>query len=646
MFIDMTLGYNREVVKRFACVLFLHVSILLLMPVTVVAGPVPADQRYDVVIYGATSAGVAAAVNAAKQGMKVGLFEETGHIGGLVSGGLSNTDFKTFEAVQGTFRDFMNRVVRFYANKYGDSSIQVAECYRGGWYEPKVALAVFKQMLAEQPGISVHLFHRLAATQLMPKGKSKKLASVQFMELNAGKNLHTVSATVFIDATYEGDLMAAAGCAYTVGRESRSKYGELFAGKLYFDGSRFLPGSTGEGDNRIQCYNFRMCMTTDSANQVPVPRPDKYDRSEYTYFLQKMHPPDGRKILDSIVRFRVIPNSKADVNDFFFSDKSLRLPGENYDWPDGSAATRAAIFKRHKDYSLGLFYFLQNDPEVPEHVRLEARRWALPKDEFEAYGNFPPVLYIREGRRMLGKFVLTEKDTQPVDSSVRSPVYTDGIAICDYSLDSHGVSPGGGRYPQMSEGVFNYYVQPFQIPYRCLLPGNVEGLLVPVALSASHVAYSAVRMEPVWTALGQAAGLAAAQAVEQHQDVESIDISVLQNSIHKADGITVYLSDVLPGSPYFKAAQYFGTRGYFHYLPEYQNCSYASRGQLLGKGQWLKAYLNHAVSPDIKMDTALLHQWLAKAGKQNQRLNTAYLAMTRGEFLNQLYKQLAEVKIH
>lgn len=611
----------------------------LLLPLMGLSRPAAPQGHFDVVVYGATPAGIAAAVNAAKQGLKVGLFEETDHIGGLVSSGLSNTDFKTFEAVQGTYRDFMNRIVAYYAEQYGNGSQQVNDCYHGAWYEPKAALAVFKQMLAEQPGISVYLGHRLAGVVTVPQGNNRKISSLKFARPKGMTGFSVVSAKVCIDATYEGDLMAAAGCAYAVGREPRAQYGELFAGKIYYDGSRFLPGSTGEGDKHIQCYNFRICMTTDSMNQVRVPKPDNYDRNEYTYFLKRMQHPNGKEVLDSIVKFRPIPNGKADINDFFYSNKSLRLPGENYGWPEGDAATRAAIFKRHKDYSIGLFYFLQNDPEVPGHVRNEANRWALPKDEFQAYGHFPPMLYVREGRRLLGKFVLTEKDTQPVDSSVRSPVYADAIAVCDYSLDSHGCSPGGGRYPDISEGVFNYAVQPFQIPYRCMLPIGVEGLLVPVALSASHVGYSAVRMEPVWTDLGQAAGLAAVQAVKQHKKVSDIQVSQLQSAIHEGGGITVYLSDVLPGSPYFSAAQYLGTRGYFHYLPEYRQVNYASRGKTL-MGQWLHAYKNHAVSPEKKMDAELLQQWLLKAGINGKGSNGSYLAMTRGEFLNWLYRQI------
>ena len=342
------------------------------------------------------------------------------------------------------------------------------------------------------------------------------------------------------------------------------------------------------------------------------------------------------KLDGSLIRFRRIPNGKADANDLMYSPVSLRLPGENYDWPEGGWATRQRIFDRHKAWTLGFFFFLQNDDEIPEVLRADSRRWGLAKDEFTATGNFPPVLYVREGRRLQSAFVLTERDTQPMPGSVRAPLHEDAVAICDYSLDSHGNAPPGPWHPGVTEGVFNWHVVPYQIPYGVMTPKELTNLLVPVAVSASHVAYSSLRMEPTWTALGEAAGAAAAQAVAAKRPVQAVDVPVLQAALQSANAITVYLSDIEPGSPWFRAAQHWGTRGAFHHLPEYENAPYAERGKSI-KGQWLEAYPQHAVSPAEPMTDSLASQWVKLAGLSEKPPSEG---KTRGEYLNQLYALL------
>ena len=600
------------------------------------------SAEHDVVIYGATPAGIAAAINAADQGVSVGLYEASDHLGGLISGGMSNTDFKTFEAVQGTYRDFMNRVVAYYREKYGADSPQVKNCYHGAWYEPHVAKHIFQEMLAEYPAITVRLEHRLEAVEKQKVGGERsKLKGVRLRNLEQNQVM-TVEAQVFIDATYEGDLMAETGCPYRVGRESRDEYGELFAGVKYYRDKQFLIKSSGAGDHKIQCYNFRLCMTNVPANRVPIEQPQNYRRKDYLPLLAWLRSGRVKSVDEGVVRFTEIPNGKVDVNDLMYSPFSLRLVGENYAWPEGSPEVRQQIFDRHKAYSLGLFYFLQNDPEVPPAIQQEARQWGLPKDEFEAYDHFSPALYIREGRRLHGDYVLTEHHTQPDSNSTRAPVCPDAVAICDYSMDSHGNGPEIPYHPGVTEGVFNAYVVPYPISYQVMLPPDTDGLLVPVAVSASHVGFSSLRMEPTWVALGQAAGLAAAQSVASDKEVRDIDIDQLQNTLHKAGAITVYTSDVLPDSPYFKAVQYFGTQGYFHHLPEYSDVPYVGRGKkgdLLG--QWIEAYPYHAISPEQKMTTALAEAWLRKAEVSSEAADfTSGASLTRGEFLEKLYSIL------
>ena len=595
------------------------------------------EKSFDVVIYGATPSGIAAAVNAAREGMIVALYEETAHIGGMITSGMSNTDFKTFEALGGTYKEFMNRVVSHYSEVYGPDSKQVDECYHGAWYEPKVAKTVFEQMLSEHKNIQVFSRNALVSAKVSTRSSGrKKLESAQFKEEETGRNI-TVSAKVFIDATYEGDLLAKAGCLYRLGRESRQTYGELYAGVKYYRNGRFLIGSTGEGDHKIQCSNFRICMTRDPDNFVAIQKPQNYRREEFLSLLKLMQEGKITKLHNEIVKIRTIPNQKADFNDLMYSPVSLRLPGENYGWPEGDGQVREGIFKRHRDYALSLLYFLQNDKEVPKSIRDRALEWGLPKDEFPETGNFPPMLYIREGRRLLGDFVLTEHDTQPPAGFIRAKLNPDAIAICDYSLDSHGNAPPENLHPLVTEGVFNCWVQPYQIPYRVTVPSKVDGLLVGCAVSASHVAYSSLRMEPTWTAIGQAVGLAAAQAIHAGQEVRDVDVEQLQRKLHKAGAMTVYLSDIPVTSSLFPVAQYFGTKGFFHQMPEYANVPYVGRGSSDGmRGQHIQAYPYHHIYPQKKMDREMAEFWWKKAGVDDDPPNWDLKKLSRGDFLKKM----------
>jgi len=608
-------------------------TLLSIVLSTLSAISVSAQESFDVVIYGATPSGIAAAVNAAKEGMRVGLFEPSNHFGGMITGGMSNTDFKTFESLGGTYLDFMRRVEAYYIETYGKDSQQLYDCYKGAWYEPHVAEKVLRDMVAEVKQVTVFMAHRLVKTSLKDNGDYKKLVSASFANVS---DTVSVAGKVFVDGTYEGDLMASAGADFRVGRESRSEYGELFAGVKYYDGGKFLMGSTGAGDHKIQCYNFRICVTDDPCNRLAIEKPDKYSEKEYSELLDFIKSGKITAFRDQIVKIREIPNHKADINDLLYSPVSLRLPGENYAWPEGTPAERRVIFERHKSYSLGLLYFLGNNSEVPKNIRDEVLQWGLPKDEFQEYGNFPPALYVREARRLKGDFVLTESDTQPAEGTIRASVQKDAIAICDYSMDSHGNGPPNDLHPEMTEGVFNSYVQPYQIPYRVTLPAKIDGLLVSFAVSASHVGFSSLRMEPTTTAIGQATGIAAAMAVRSGTELRDIDISLLQSKLHRADAKTIYLSDVPIESPDFEVLQYFGTQGYFHHLPEYKNHPYTGRGNYEGmRGQHLQAYPYHKANIEKMMDKELADTWM-KLARMDQR-DVKYDGVKRIDFLKKIY---------
>jgi hypothetical protein len=618
--------------KAVVAYLFLFLSVISF-------GQVP--KEFDVVVYGATPAGIAASLNAAQLGAKVALIEESNHIGGLTSGGLSFTDFRTFEAVQGTFREFMNRVVAYYTSIYGPESQQVKDCYRGAYYEPKVAKLIFEQMLLEQPNIQVFTNYRLKNT----KKKGNRLAEANFVSTNEQKQLMT-KATVFIDATYEGDLIAEAGCAYRLGRESKEEFGERYAGKVFMEDGKFLAGSTGVGDNEIQNYNFRICMTKDPANTIPVPKPTNYVRDAYLPVLEEIKSGKIRQFNLNLVTIRSIPNNKADVNDRHFASLSLALWGESHTWPEGSPEHRKILYDKHKNHSLGLIYFVQNDREIPAAIQNEAKVWGLPKDEYTYNENFTPALYVREGRRLVGNYIFKEQDTQQAPNSLRAPLQANSIAVGDYGLNSHGTGKRTAFHPTIRDGQFSaaFSNVPHQIPYGVIVPKMIDGLLAPVPISATHVGYSALRMEPIWTALGQAAGVAAALAIKQKVQLRNVKVHQIQEILHEKGAITIYFSDVLPGSAFFKAAQYFGQKGFFVKVPTIDTVHFEDHLKFI-QGQFTAAFPHHYVYPNQKMSEGLTNHWLKIIGMEaNKNEKVRFSNMTRGEFLNELYQKIKDTK--
>lgn len=581
--------------------------------------------EFDIAVYGSTPAGIASAVVAARQGRRVALLEPTSHFGGLLTGGLSNTDFRTLEAVTGFYREYMDRVLADYVQRYGKDSKQVEECFFGAHAEPHVSDRVLRAMMAEQPSLRLFLRHRLeAATR-----HGESIRSARFRSPDGPLD---VSAPVWIDATYEGDLAAAAKANYRIGRESTREYGERFAGVLFFDQGRILPGSTGEADANEQCANFRIIMTNRPSNRVPVPQPPGYNRSEFARFLPMLRSGRIKEVYTTdhsgIIRLTHIPNAKSDMNDIKQAPIRLSLPGENNGWSDGDEATRERIYQRHVAHNIGLLYFLQNDAEVPQQIRDKANEWGLAKDEFVANGHLPPALYVREGRRTLGDYVFTEHDTMPAPRSVRARVHADAIAMGDYSLNSHGHQPAGPFYPTLFEGDFGFSTTPFMIPYGVLLPRGIANLFVPVAMSASHVGYSALRLEPTWTALGHAAGVAAHLAIAKGGRSREVELPLLQRILHQQKQATIYTSDIPRESPYFEAVQWAGLRGVFSDLVDYQTAVLTPLKHRYGT-QYSYAHPLHAIEPEKPLDTALLSKWR----KLLPGCAATVTGPTRGEYL-------------
>ncbi|MEZ5354843.1 MAG: FAD-dependent oxidoreductase [Bryobacteraceae bacterium] len=559
------------------------------------------DSAADVMIYGATPAGIAAALAAASDGDRVVLADPTPRIGGMVTSGLSHTDFRTFEGLSGAYLDFSQRVLRHYASTYGEKSQQAADCFRGTQAEPKVNLSVFEQMLAERNKIDVQRSLRLDGVKMEGDGAGRRIAAVSL----AGATARTITARVFIDASYEGDLMAAAGVAWRVGREGRNEYGESLAPE--------------NADGQLQAYNFRFAATKDPANRVTPVKPPGYRREDYVGVLPLLA--DGRiqRIFDypSGCIFKaqvpVLPNGKYDINDVSRSAVRLSLPGENTGWPEGGHAERQRIFDAHMRWNTGLLWFLQNDGAVPDKFRAEAREWGWCRDEFAETGHLPPQLYVREARRMTGMHIYTENDTVHAEGDARAILHPSAIAVGDYGHNCHGTSHEGTRFGGKHTGEFYKSVVPYQIPYGTLLPRDVTNLLVPVAASSSHVGFCALRLEPIWMAMGQAAGHAAHQVAEARSTVQRVSVPKLQERLWSAKAATIYVSDVRPGDADFEAVQWWGSLGGLHGLAP-MPARPGQRGENLS-GQYYYAYPDHEAGLGRELNGATRTRWMALGAK-------------------------------
>ncbi len=492
----------------------------------------------DVVVYGATPGGVCAAIAASREGATVILLEPTDHIGGLNTGGLSFSDSNQTvrSTVMGLFDEWHTRIEKDYASRGIKLPYQVRVKDQSKWtYEPHVALRVTKQMLNE------------AHVKVLPKQilQSVKKEGTRITSLVTGKG--AFSAKTYIDATYEGDLMAAAGVSWTIGREGKAEYGESLAGKRYpksrmningFDSDgQILPlitttdaGPEDEGDSNVMVYSFRLCLTDDPENRVPFPKPDNYDPARFEV-MRRFAKAGGRLGWD----LYPLPGGKFDGNNSIGGQFSLGLVGGGNGWSEADEAGREVIWEKHKQYTLEFYHFLTTDPAVPAKVRKTYARLGLCKDEFPGYGHFSPALYVREGRRMRGMYVLSQKDI------LEKPEKQDAIAVSSFPIDSHdcqrialqegGVINEGTIFPVRKSSPKQGYA--YHVPYRSILPQPEEcsNLLVPVALSCTHVGISSLRVEPTWMILGQSAGIAAALSARKEIAAQDLPYPQLRDRL-------------------------------------------------------------------------------------------------------------------
>lgn len=496
--------------------------------------------QYDICVYGGTSAGVIAAYSAKKMGKSVVLIEPTTHLGGLTSGGLGYTDIGNKYAVTGLGLDFYRQVGKHYGQ------------FESWIFEPHVAENVFRNYIQKANIKVIYQYRIRSANTISGTIKDILLENV----VHPADSTMLVKAKVFIDCSYEGDLMARAGVHYMIGRESNDVYHETYNGvqvqpsQTPQRGNQIpdgvdpykIPGDPksgllwgisdapaapiGSGDKHVQAYNFRICLTDDPANRIPITMPEDYDSSRYALLPRYIAKLTDTNDIREILKFDLMPNHKTDINNG--GGFSTDMIGANWDYPDAGYNTRAKIQKAHELYDKGLLYFIQHDSRIPAAMRNFLLNWGYPKDEYTDINHWSFVMYIREARRMIGEYVMTQTNCEG------KTVVDDGIGMAAYGMDSHNTQRIVINGMVKNEGdVEKGGFPPYPISYRALVPKKEEckNLLVPVCLSASHIAYGSIRMEPVFMVLGESSGIAAALAASSDGIVQNVDVHKIQHTL-------------------------------------------------------------------------------------------------------------------
>jgi hypothetical protein len=499
--------------------------------------PAAAQQKelsVDICVYGGTASGVMAAYTASKMGKKVLLIEPGKHVGGLTTGGLGYTDIGNKYAVTGLARDFYRRIGAHYGK------------FEQWIFEPHVAENI---LLSYSKKAAVPIQYQRRLVRAVKQNGFISTIITESSNALGKSSFQTIRAKVFIDCSYEGDLMAAAGVRYFTGREDNTLYGETYNGVQLRDKHQFpdgidpyrIPGhpesgllwgisdrilaTAGSGDKNIQAYNFRLCLTNDPANRIPITRPADYDSTKYELLLRYLAKYPAKSI-DAFMKIDRMPNHKTDINNN--GPFSTDMIGMNYDYPEADYAKRAAIQSAHEAYVKGLLYLTGHDARMPAALREQMLQWGYPKDEYTDNGNWSSQMYVREARRMQGVYVMTQANCEGKEK------VTDGIGMAAYTMDSHNTQRIVVNGMVKNEGDVQIGgFGPYPISYRAIIPRKQEcsNLLVPVCLSATHIAYGSIRMEPVFMVLGQSAAMAAVMAINQKATVQDINVAGLQQEL-------------------------------------------------------------------------------------------------------------------
>jgi len=540
------------------------------------ATPGAGKHAYDLAIYGATPGGIAFALRAAREGLKILLVNHNQHLGGMFVNGLGTMDTLYNGARAPIYDELRYNIYDYYRRKYGKKSEQFESSLPGfpkTRYESHVMEEMINELIGREAGISV-------LKDYYPSSAGRKgsiLETVTFRHKKSEK-LITVDAEIFADCSYEGDLAAVAGTPTRIGRESKQEFGERHAGITYMTKNSWpppardmddpdfgliremnlfyynswsdliMPQSTGEADSAVQAFNIRSTLTDDPANRIIPGRPRNYD------------PDQIRRIIVSETGAGLgVPNRKTSWN-------SPELIGEQNPYVEGDWAERDRITNKFKDATLGLLYFLQNDPSVDQKVREKMQQFGLAKDEYRDNENMPYEIYVREARRITGRAVFTENDALLVKGLKRAPVHADSISVTEWFMDSHACTEKTveGSKPE-GETMLKNKTFPGQVSFRCILPKDLENLMVPVCLSASHIGWGAIRLEPTWMSIGESAGYAASLAVKQKISPSSINSDQLLRILAEKGLMISFFNDVegREYAPWYPAVQYLGTKGFF-----------------------------------------------------------------------------------
>lgn len=598
-----------------------------------------AQTDFDIVIVGGTPGGIMTAIAAAREGKTSVILERTQHVGGLPVNGLGATDISTRKATTGLFKEFVDRMFAYYTDKYGRDSEQMKDCSEGYHFEPKVAAIIFQEMLDEQKDkITVLKMRQFDAEPRNVILFDNKIQEIYILNRETGQR-ESYTGKVFVDATYEGDLGAAAGIPFRLGREGKDEFNEPGAGRIYkYWRGPEAEGSTFQGDNAIQSYNYRLCLTNDPSNRVLPSKPTRYNREEYISLIDDVYTgrhtgaqmqtvtsemiAENRRLVSGGARTQIsgdvwgmaklssmttLPNKKTDANNQHLALISTDLPEENWAWPTSEWAWRDRFAERLKEYTLGLLWFAQNDKELPENFRKACREWGLAKDEYTDNDHFPRQVYVREGRRLEGEYFFTAHDALPVSPGERPPLHESSITASHYALDSHAVrkrEPGKVHL----DGFLSYPTAVYTVPLGVIIPQQIDNLLIPVPVSGSHIGFSTLRMEPCWMALGQAAGIAASLAIEGKTKIKNISLTRLQDQLISQKATLIYYQDVSVEDDDFSIVQYMGLRGY---LPDWK------------------------ASLDTRIGDETARIWIEKSG-----INNNYDGKTRREVLKIIYDQI------
>jgi hypothetical protein len=551
--------------------------------------------EYDVVVASATPGGIAAAIRAAREGMRVLLVEPTAHVGGMWASGVQIFDTRYAGHRCPILTEFTTRLVDHYRRTSGEGSddhalARFGDPTRHGQrprFEPHVAERIFRDMLADTPG--VRLVHGLAPVRVEKAGT--RIRGVTFAD-SVTRTQVTVTGGCFVDASYEADLAALAGAGFRSGREGRQEFGEPHAGRHfttiepigsigdelarqlglhYFNRTsrRQFGGSTGAADRAVQAYTARLVLTNRPENRRPIPSPLGYSRERYLGALDRTasahaqpYPLSSHLLHGDLEALRLAPNLPRGKMDWL----GANLVGGNHDYPTANASRRREIYHAHIGHALGLLYFLQHDPAVPVAVREHLREWGLSRDEYRDNDNLPHLIYVREARRLAGRHVFTQHDAMRHPQHGRTPIHPDAIAFAEWPMDSHDCNPV--RQPgSCNDGEFILAEEtlPAHIPFRVMVSDAVENLIVPVAMSSTHVGWGTLRLETVFVHTGEAAGVAAALCLRDNVAPAALRPSLLQAELLRRGVVVSYLAGVDLGSEerWVKDAQFLAARGFF-----------------------------------------------------------------------------------